>query len=282
VGRESRSKAVEEQAPQQVLNDLQHFGNEVREARQGKGLTQKQLGKGAGNYSESYVSKVEAGALLCSEKFANGCDLVLGSSGIFARLRERITKRDHPAWFQPRADLEREARSILEYSANLIPGLLQTAEYAEALTRAQHPEMSEEQLAARVNARGRRREILTWVRPPKLWVVLHETTLLTRIGGDQLMTDQLTGVLADARAPRITVQVLPFARTPPVTEAFTLLAFSDRSAIAYADTAMSGQVTDEAEAVTRLDGIYDRLRAEALPPAESAALISTYLERYSP
>jgi hypothetical protein len=181
--------------------------------------------------------------------------------------------------------MEREAKSILEYGANVIPGLLQTAEYVEAVTRAQHPEMSDEYVAERVTARVRRREILAWARPPKLWVVLHETCLRTRIGGDQVMAEQLTSLLADVRAPRITVQVLPFASTPPVTEAFTLLAFSNKSSkavFAYADTAMSGQVSDDEEEVTRLDGAYDRLRAEALPPAESAALISTYLERYTP
>lgn len=277
-----RVRGVENQTPRQHLNDLEHFGNEVREARKSRKLTQKQVGTGAGGYSESYVSKVEAGAILCSEKFACGCDLVFGMNGMFERLRERITKRDHPSWFAPYAGMEREARVVLHYSASLIMGLLQTKAYAEAVTHTQHPEWSHEKVEARVAARLRRREILARANPPKLWVVLHETCLRMRIGGDDVMTGQLRSLLADAQAPRITIQVLPFTTTPPVTENYTLLTLADKSVIAYADTPLSGQVTDDAEEVAGLDGLYDLLRAEALPPAESAALISTYLERYTP
>jgi transcriptional regulator with XRE-family HTH domain len=269
-------------APGEHLNDLAHFGVEVREARKGRKITQKQLGRSAGKYSESYVSKVEAGALMCSEKFASGCDLVFDSNGLFERLRDRIIKRGHPSWFRPYARLEEEAVSILDYSASLIMGLLQTAEYAEAVFRAQNARMSRDEIDAKVASRLQRREVMARENPPLLWVVLHESCLRTRVGSDRVMSEQLKHVLSEAESPHITVQVLPFSATPPAADSLTLLTFADRSTMAYADTLMYGQMTDELEVVTLVDEVYDRLRAESLPPAESIALISEYLESYAP
>jgi transcriptional regulator with XRE-family HTH domain len=272
---------VEEQEPRQRMNDLEHFGVEVREARTARGLTQRQLGAGAGGYSESYVSKVESGIILCSETFARGCDLVFGMNGIFERLRERIMKRDHPSFFAPYARMEREAAAVLDYSASLVMGLLQTAEYSEAVFRNQNPCWSDEHIEAQVTARRRRREILAFKKPPKVWVVLHETCLRTRVGGDAVMAGQLKSVLEDVRSPYVTVQVLPFGVTPVVADSFTLLTFPDKSVVAYADTPLSGQVTDDASEVEQLDALYDRLRAEALSPRESTTLIGTYLKGYT-
>jgi uncharacterized protein DUF5753 len=76
--------------------------------------------------------------------------------------------------------------------------------------------------------------------------------------------------------------VLPFSAAPPAADSLTLLTFADRSTMAYADTLMYGQMTDELEVVTLVDEVSDRLRAECLPPAESIALISEYLESYAP
>ncbi|MBL1068255.1 helix-turn-helix transcriptional regulator [Streptomyces sp. 7-21] len=272
---------VEEQEPRQRMNDLEHFGVEVREARTARGLTQRQLGAGAGGYSESYVSKVESGIILCSETFARGCDLVFGMNGIFERLRERIMKRDHPSFFAPYARMEREAAAVHGYGVILVMGLLQTAAYAEAIFRTQNPEWSDEHVEAQVSARRRRREILAFKKPPKVWAVLHESCLKTCVGSEAIMADQLASVLADARSPYITIQVLPFTTTPVVADSFTLLTFPDRSVVAYADTPLSGQVTDGAHEVEQLDAIYDRLRAEALSPHESQAVIGTYLKGYT-
>ncbi|MGP3971114.1 helix-turn-helix domain-containing protein [Streptomyces sp. 6N223] len=268
-------------APGEHLNDLEHFGIEVREARKGRKITQKQLGRSAGKYSESYVSKVEAGALLCSEKLASGCDLVFASNGLFERLRERIVKRGHPSWFRPYAKLEEEAVSILDYSASLIMGLLQTREYAEAVFRAQNPRWTSEAIEAKAPSRLKRRDVLAREKPRLLWVVLHESCLRTQVGSARVMEDQLKHVLKEAQSPGVTIQVLPFGTTPPAVDSFTLLTFADRSTMVYADTIMQGQMTDELGSVTHVDEIHDRLRAEALPRAESLALIGTYMEGFT-
>jgi hypothetical protein len=263
------------------LNDLRHFGNEVRVARQGKRISQKALGNSAGGYSISYVSKVEAGAILCSERFAQGCDVVFNTNGVFARLREKITERSDPSWFRPYLQLEGEARTILDYSMTLVMGLLQTEGYATAIYRAQNPLMTPEEIKKNVDSRLGRRKVLSRERPPLLWTVLHENCLSTKVGNDGVMADQLTHLLGEAQSPSINVQVLPGGVLPPAWASFTLLTFEDKSSMVYSETIMSGQMTDEMESVAAARDIYDRLRAEALPEAQSLALIGKYLEEYT-
>ncbi len=267
--------------PEERVNDLAHFGVEVRKARRGRKLTQGQLGRSAGRYTESYVSKVEAGVILCSERFAGGCDQVFATNGLFERLRDRIVKRGDPSWFRPYVRLEAEAVSILDYSAGLIMGLLQTEDYARAVFRSGKPHLDVSEIDAKVASRLRRREVMTREEPPLLWLVLHEGCLRTNVGGDHVMAAQLRHLLVEGRSRHIVVQVLPFGVTPPAVDSFTLLTFADRPTVVYSDTIMAGQMTDDVGAVASASEAYDQLRSEALPAAESLALISAYLEGYA-
>ncbi|MDT0344551.1 helix-turn-helix domain-containing protein [Streptomyces litchfieldiae] len=273
---------ADDEVPAGNLNDLGYLGVEIKEAREGRKLTQKHLGKATG-YSESYVSKVEAGAVLPSEQFMCGCDKAFGTNGLFVRLRERVTKRGHASWFQPYVKLEREAVTILDYNASLVTGILQTPAYARAVIRAARPREADDLIQAKAEARYRRREILKRENPPLLWVVLHESTLRTMVGDTpSVMREQLEQLIQDAQTPNTIVQILPFgAGAPPAAESFTLLTFADRSRIVYADTLIGGQLTDAQESVDRATEVYDRLRAEAMPPAESLALMRKILEEYT-
>lgn len=264
-------------AERQGLNDLECFGLELREAREGRKLTQSQLGDSSG-YSKSYVSKVESGAVVPSEAFALKCDLALGTHGFFARQRRRALAKGHPRWFAPYARLEKSATEILHYSTSVVMGLLQTEAYAYEVYRAARPRDPETDIRGRVERRRERRTLLSSEAPPVVWVVLHEACLRTVQGNVQVMRDQLASLLEDAQRPEITIQVLPFDKTPPCSETFTLLRFSDHSAILYADTIMSGQLSDSSTDVPYAASTYDLLRAEALPPAESICLIRTIME----
>ncbi|MDT0306215.1 helix-turn-helix transcriptional regulator [Streptomyces sp. DSM 44917] len=271
---------MSEETPAEHMNDLTHLGVEIREARENRKLTQRHLARAAG-YSESYVSKVESGTVLPSEKFVAACDTSFGTNGLFARLRERIVKRGHPTWFQPYARLEREASSILNYSANLVAGILQTGPYARAVIRAAFPREADEFVNERAEARLQRREVMKREKPPLLWVVLHEGALRTRVGEDHHMREQLGHLLKEAKSPHVVIQVLTFdAGAPPSAESFTLLSFAGRSGVVYSDTPMGGQVSDAEEAVTYSRTVFDRLRAAALSPAASLALIRQLMEEY--
>ena len=264
---------TEEERPE-YLTPMQRFGVEVREVRRGRKITQKGLGLASG-YSEGYVSKVEKGAMMPSERFAQKCDLAFQTNGLFSRLRERIDSGDHPSWFAPYADLEKDATAILNYSTTLVSGILQTPEYAEAIFRARHPRESVSEIRSKVEARMHRRSVMDRSNPPLLWVILFEGCLRARIGGADVMRDQISQLITEAEeSPHLTLQVLPIdAGAPPATESFTVLRFNHRSDIVYVDSTFTGQVIESAATVEDAKDTYDRLRAAALHPNESLAVM---------
>ncbi|WP_006605770.1 Scr1 family TA system antitoxin-like transcriptional regulator [Streptomyces auratus] len=274
--------ALDETTPPEHLNPLQRFGRDVRQVRLARKLTQKHLGKATG-YSEGYVSKVESGTMLPrpSQKFAKGCDTVFGTGELFAGLLRRIDEGDHPSWFVPYLNLERKAARILDYSPSLVMGLLQTEAYARAVFRSTHPREESDLIEGRVAARLRRRELFELDAPPLLWVILHEACLRTDVGGAEAMPEQLEYLLTAATSPHIDLQVLPYsAGAPAVHLPFTLLAFDDSPTVLYADGPQGGKLYDSAKTVgSHLDS-YDRLRANALSPERSRALIKSLLKEY--
>jgi transcriptional regulator with XRE-family HTH domain len=265
------------------LSPLQRFGVDVRRVRLGRKLTQKQLGRAAG-YSESYVSQVESGKLLPREKFAEGCDLAFGTNGLFTGLLHRLEEGDHPTQFVPYVQLEEKAAGILNFSTTIIMGLLQTEDYAQAIFRAGHPFEPEAVIQGKVTARIGRREVLRRDRPPTLWVVLHEASLRTHVGGPAVMAAQLDYLVVAAGQPGIDFQVIPFNAGAAAAHSvpFTLLTFADSPSVLYSDDPQGGRVCRTATTVASAMRNYDRLRAHALPPDESLAVIESVRKEYEP
>ncbi|MFI1825140.1 Scr1 family TA system antitoxin-like transcriptional regulator [Streptomyces sp. NPDC020412] len=269
--------------PQVNLNPLQRFGAEVQAVRKGRKITQKQLGRAVG-YSDGYVSKVEAGTLMPSEKFARGCDLAFGTHGLFTRLLHRVEEGDHPSWFVPYLQLEREASRILDFSVSSIMGMLQTEDYAQAIFQAGHPREAAEVINGRVAARIRRREVLEQEQHPFLWVILHEACLRTEVGGRDVMAGQLEFLMHTAASPSIDLQVIAFPAGAAAahTLAFTLLEFDGASTALYVDDNPEGGrlYRSPAPVRTALEN-FDRLRAHALSPDASVARIKNIFEEYT-
>ncbi|UKY50110.1 helix-turn-helix domain-containing protein [Streptomyces inhibens] len=274
---------MDETTPPEHLNPLQRFGRDIRQVRLARKLTQKHLGKATG-YSEGYVSKVESGTLLPrpSEKFAKGCDTVFGTGELFAGLLRRIDEGDHPSWFVPHLNLERKASRILDYSASLVMGILQTEAYARAVFRASHPREDADLIEGRVAARLRRRELFELDAPPLLWVILHEACLRTVVGDAEILAGQLEYLLKAVTSPHIDLQVLPFSAGAPGahTRPFTLLTFEKHPTVLYADGPQGGKLYDSPATVALHYDSYDRLRAHALSPGGSLALIKSLVKEY--
>jgi transcriptional regulator with XRE-family HTH domain len=263
------------------LTPLQRFGVEVRAVRQGRKITQKSLATYSG-YTEAYVSRIETGTLKPSEEFAKKCDSVFQTNGLFARLRERIELGDHPSWFAPYADLEKDATAILNYSTTLVSGMLQTPEYAEAIFQARYPCETTAEIRAKVEARMRRRTVMDRECPPRLWAILYEGCLRARIGGLDVMRNQISRLLIETEElPHLTLQVLPFdAGAPPATDSFTVLRFSRRPDIVYVDSTFTGQVIESVATVKDATETYDQLRAAALHPKESQAVLRRIIKEF--
>ncbi|MEO3752295.1 helix-turn-helix transcriptional regulator [Streptomyces sp. B6B3] len=274
---------MDETAPAAHLNPLQRFGADVKKLRLTRKLTQKHLGTAAG-YSEAYVSRVEAGKLLPrpSVKFAQGCDRAFGTGELFADLLRRIDEGDHPSWFVPYLNLERKASRILDYSATLVKGLLQTEDYARAIFRSYFPDEEAEVIDGKTAARVRRREIFERDAPPLLWIILNEACLRTVVGGSEVMVGQLQYLRAAAASPHIRLQVLPFTAGVPAasTKPFTVLHFDDSPTVLYTETRVGGRMHDSAKTVTAALDDYDLLRAHAFSPEQSRNLITSLMKEY--
>lgn len=265
------------------LNPLQRYGADVRRVRLGRNLTQKHLGASTG-YSVSYVSQVESGKLLPSEKFASGCDRVFGTNGLFTGLLHRLEEGDHPTHFVPYVQLEQKASHILNFSTTIIMGMLQTEEYARAIFRAGHPFASDEAIQGKVAARISRRDVLSQDKPPRLWAVFHEACLRTHVGGPSVMAGQLDFLVKSAARPGIDLQVIPFTAGAAAAHSvsFTLLTFKDSPAVLYSDDPRGGRLCRTAATTAAVVQNYDRLRAHALPPDESLAFVKTVCKEYTP
>ena len=156
---------------------LQFFGAELRRARTAAGLSQDQLGQRLG-YSGAQVGKVETGERAPAQDFAEACDQAFpDAGGLFGRIYQLARRWDggYPSWFAEWIDSERRATSLRWWEPLLIPGLLQTADYARAILAAD-PETAEDQLDELVAARLERQAILdrpvaadavgaSWTRP---------------------------------------------------------------------------------------------------------------------
>ncbi|MDT0318225.1 DUF5753 domain-containing protein [Streptomyces millisiae] len=216
------------------------------------------------------MSRVEAGKLppRPSERFTTGCDTAFGTGSLFADLLRRIDDGDHPSWFSPYLDLERKASRILDYSSNLVMGVLQTEDYARATFQVARPTPEAESVAGKVAARLRRREVFDRPAPPLLWVILHESCLRTVVGSPKILAGQLNHLLTAGTSPYIQLQVLPFA----------LLYFTGSPTVLYTETRVGGRMHDSAETVASALDDYDLLRAHALSPDRSLAMIERLLK----
>ncbi|GAA0403773.1 helix-turn-helix transcriptional regulator [Streptomyces luteireticuli] len=254
------------------------FGREIRIARGDRGWSQERLAHEM-HFQQPYVSKVETGQQLASPQFAEQCDRVFGTPGVYARMRQRAADAGSPVWFIPYLQLEREALSICDYSSVLVTGMLQTPRYAEAIFRAARPQDSAEQVKANVAQRMRRRELLDGPNPLKYWVIQYESVLWSGLGGPEVMQEQLRFLTAVTESPHITLQILPFsAGTPGRGLPFSVVTRRTGAEVLYEETYTRGQVTDSTEAVAEARAAYERLRADALSRDDSLSLIRNVME----
>ena len=116
-----------------------------------------------------------------------------------------------PSWFRIAVGLEESASLIRAYEPQVVPGLLQTEDYARAITTASFPGATEQEAERRVALRLARQELLRRPAPPEYWVVLDETVLRRPVGSRDVMRGQLTALADAAEVPNVTIQVIPFA-----------------------------------------------------------------------
>ncbi len=172
--------------------------------------------------------------------------------------------------------LEPEASSLVNAELVLVPGLVQTADYAAALMKAVG--VPPDQIEERVAERTERRKILTRHKPPKLDLIVEESALRRVVGSHQIMAAQLHALLELAEMPNVRLWVVPTARCGQVAfnDAFCLMHFhGGTGSVVYLETVTSSVVLEEVDKVDFYRGHASRLAKTALNPAESVNFVAT-------
>jgi len=264
------------------------LANELRQLREAAGLTIEQVATEL-DCSPSKVSRIETASVSPTPRDVRDILHIYGVTGPqleelpqFAReARQRgglyAEYRDIRSTATV-AELEVEAETINEYSALLIPGVLQTADYARAVLRAIRVKPQPEDIERRVEFRLARQARLTREDPRALWVVLDEAALRRLVGGREVMRAQLEHLGEAAGWPSVTMQVLPFSAGAHagMDGEFTIIRFREAADpdVVYIENSTRDLYLEDSDAIRRYILMFDHLRAAALDPVESATFIT--------
>ncbi|MFG2497073.1 helix-turn-helix domain-containing protein [Streptomyces sp. NPDC048441] len=258
------------------------FGAELKRRREEAGLTQSALGMRV-FVSGGYVGQFEQAIRKPQLDVAERIDEVLQTDGFFGRMwRKLIKEQPYTEYFAHAAELERLATEICDFAPAVVPGLLQTPEYARAVFLGSNPLATDEYVEELVRARMDRAALLKDATRPVYWAILHETVLRMPVGGPETMTRQLDHIAATVRERKVLLQVLPFAAGAysPMGKMMRLMEFEDAPPTVYTEAVFSGNLLDDPAVVKRTAASYDQLRAVALSPEASLDLIDSTSEDF--
>ncbi|MEU2891174.1 XRE family transcriptional regulator [Streptomyces albidoflavus] len=253
------------------------FGVLLRRLRDERGWTQDQLGEHVG-CSGAHISALEIGRRPPTQRLAARCDQALGARGRLVSQSQAVRHTALIEGFPQYIGYEERAMEVRLYEVGVIPGLLQTQEYASALgdSAVRRGVVTRDQADERVALIARRQACIARVPPPLVFVVLDESCLRRPIGDTALMDAQFTRLIEFAEMPNTVLQVAPFdiGVRRPMTLPVTLLTMPDRSVMSYAESANRGHLERDSDSVLPLLTDYHQLQAEALTRAASVAMIS--------
>ncbi|MFH8519442.1 Scr1 family TA system antitoxin-like transcriptional regulator [Streptomyces gelaticus] len=255
------------------------YGARMRRLREDRGWSQEDLA-GMLAYSSQHISAVETGRKPPTLPFSCKIDLAFGTAGTadsFERewrdMRFGVLLEGFPEY----VGYEGRAVEIRLFQIGIVPGLLQTPEYARALADGDvwRGSITPEQADERVSFLAQRQEMLARARPPMMLVVMDESCIRRPIGGPEVMNSQIRKLVEFAALPNTVLQVAPFGigERRPFNLPVNLLTLPDRSMVAYAESHAQGHVDRESTSVLPLLTAYHQLQAEALSQAASVAMI---------
>ncbi|MFD8965024.1 Scr1 family TA system antitoxin-like transcriptional regulator [Streptomyces sp. NPDC059568] len=255
------------------------FGARLRSSREKRGWTQDELG-GRMGYSSVHISAVETGRKPPTLRFSRSADRALGVEGTedsFEREWREIRHGSLLEGFPEYVGHEARAAEIRLYDVGVIPGLLQTVEYATTLEESgvKRGAITPDQASERVALILERQAVLARKPLPLVFVVLDESCIRRPMGEPAVMDAQLGHLIEFAERPNTVLQVAPFdmGARRPLTLPITVLTMHDRSLMSYAESAQRGHLERDSRSVLPMLTAYHQLQAEALSQAASVAMI---------
>jgi transcriptional regulator with XRE-family HTH domain len=270
------------------------LGSELRKLREDTGMTAEAVAAKL-LVSQSKISRLENGRRSISPRDVRDLCEAYGVTdqahieGLMAMARESRQR----GWWHAFGDLpysvyiglEQEASSIRNYESLLIPGLLQTPEYAEACVWGIEPDKDREAVQRRVDVRMKRQERILGEDPVEFWAVIDEAALHRMVGDRGIMRQQLEQLQSYCELQHVNLQVLAFeaGAHPGMSGAFSILEFPESAdtAVVYLEGVTSDLYLEKESDVRRYTGLYEHLRATALSVADTRRLIARLAKEYA-
>ncbi|MGO8887879.1 MAG: helix-turn-helix domain-containing protein [Streptosporangiaceae bacterium] len=244
--------------------------------------------------SASKISRVETGRVSVSPRDVRDMLALYGVSEVQSESLVQLARDSRQkGWWHAYSDtiqpqfaafigLESAASEIRIYEVSLIPGLLQTEDYARSVIGAGLVSGKPDDIERNVQLRMARQPALTRDDPPKLWAVLDEAALRRRVGGSGLMRLQLEHLLGMAKLPNVAIQVIPFGggAHPAMGRPYVVLVFPERvdTDVVYLEDLTRAMYLEDVDEVDRYNMFFNHLRATALSFDESSSLIISVLK----
>jgi transcriptional regulator with XRE-family HTH domain len=264
------------------------WGEMLKHIREASGLTREELAARA-SLSPSAIRSYESGwRSPVRQTVEEQIEPVPGllSNGVLLKLwdefEEAMNYSVFPVWVAELADKEREADAIRWFSLDLVPGLMQTEDYARALMAARL-RITPEEIEQRVAERMKRQEILTTEPPPLLLLIIDEAALHRPVGGKHVMAEQVRRLMEAGGEPNIKIKILPLATGAHegLSGEFGLLDFKDKPGFGYQVGAVRGMSLPDVGDVEALRITWDSLNGEAASWSASKALMEEAYKRWT-
>ncbi|MEW1723702.1 helix-turn-helix transcriptional regulator [Streptomyces sp. NPDC093109] len=265
--------------PERSARDL--FGADVRRYREAAGLSLVRLAAVL-KYSKSHLARIETAEFLPYPELPPQLDLLFETNQHFERLYEVARREPFPGKYRRVIELEDVVTIFEEYSNATVPGLLQTAEVAKCSLRLGHPHAPEAEIKRMLDARLQRQERLRSGNPPRYWFILDEAVVRRPIGDRQVMHNQLASIAELSMKSHITVQILPFEAGghAEMGGSMVLYTIPDTPLMLWLEGSRNGTLIDDPDPVAERRESYDLLRACALSPEDSRAMIRAAMKEY--
>ncbi|MEE1757010.1 helix-turn-helix domain-containing protein [Streptomyces sp. SP18CS02] len=252
------------------------IGAQVGQLRRAAGLTQPELAEQVSLHIDT-IASVEQGRRPLKYDLAQQLDQVLDARGVLAVAVSRVPERErYPAFAQDFVEHEQQALTLLSYQNQVVPGQLQTEEYAAAVFSCLFPPISPEEAEERLSARLDRHKFFDrkpW--PPMMNFIIEESILHRPIGGRAVLREQIRHLRHCAELPYMAVQIMPTAREKHsgLAGPMVLLETPDHDQLAYIEGQRVSFLVDDPDEVSVLQQKYGMLRSQALTPEESMGLL---------
>ncbi|MDT0570696.1 helix-turn-helix transcriptional regulator [Streptomyces sp. DSM 3412] len=253
-------------------------GRQLKLRREAVGMSAADFGRAVG-YGEDLVYKIEGGKRIPRQEYLDKADEALDAGGLIAATWEDVKKVRYPKKVRALGEMEAKAVEIGVYECNSVHGLLQTPEHARVLIEAAQPPYSPDDVERMVAARLARQAVFERDPAPSIHFVLEEAPLRRPLGGTMVWRQQLERLLEVGRMRHVTLQVMPTRVEvhSGLDGRIELLKYMDGTAVGRSDGAFSGRPVSDPRQLRILELRYGTIRAQALPPWESLALIEQLL-----